>query len=116
MNIDQLHHQMHVEAQRFAEHVCSYCNLDPRSRLAGEVNNLEAGELVSVFYLIAHERLPLEDALTQFDMVTAIRMSPRPSARDHMASASSTCGSLSNCFPWERIHLDGFEWGIIDNR
>jgi hypothetical protein len=53
MNIDQLHYQMALEARRFAEHVCDYCQVDRHSSLAGEVNDLEAGELVSVFYLVS---------------------------------------------------------------
>jgi hypothetical protein len=116
MNIDYFHHQMHIEAKRLAEQVCAYCDVDPHSRLAEKINDLEAGELVSLFYLMAHERLSLEDALMQFDLVTAIRMPRKSLARDIMVDAPSTCGSLSNCPPWERIHLNGFEWGIIDSR
>jgi hypothetical protein len=114
MSIDYFHHQMHIEAKRLAEHVYGYCDLDPHSPLAEKVDDLEAGELVSLFYLMAHERLSLEDALMQFDLVTAIRMHRKSSAGD--IDAPSTCGSLSNCFPRERIHFGGFEWGIIDNR
>jgi len=116
MNYDQFHHQVEREAKRLAEHVCALSAVDPHSRLAEEVRELEAGELVSLFYLMAHERLPLEDALTQFARVIAIRMPPKPSGRDTMANAASTCGSFSNYHPRERIHLDGCEWGIIDNR
>ena len=116
MNIDQFHDQMNLEANRLADHVFAYCDVDPRSSLAGEVRDLEVGELVGLFYLMAHERLPLKDALTQFARVIAIRMPPRPSSCDTMANASSTCGSFSNYHPRERIHLNGFEWGIIDNR
>ena len=82
MNIDYFHHQMHIEAKRLAEQVCAYCDVDPHSRLAEKINDLEAGELVSLFYLIAHERLSLEDALMQFDLVTAIRMPRKSSAGD----------------------------------
>jgi hypothetical protein len=116
MNYEEFHHQMALEAKRLADHVCAYCCIDPRSSLAGEVQDLEVGELVGLFYLMAHERLPLKDALTQFARVIAIRMPPRPSGCDTMANASSTCGSFSNYHPRERIHLNGFEWGIIDNR
>ena len=114
MSIDYFHRQMHIEAKRLAEHVYGYCDLDPHSPLAEKVDDLEAGELVSLFYLMAHERLSLEDALMQFDLVTAIRMPRKSSARD--IDAPSTCGSLSNCSPRERIHFGGFEWGIIDSR
>jgi len=114
MSIDYFHHQMHIEAKRLAEHVYGYCDLDPHSRLAKKVDDLEAGELVSLFYLMAHERLSLEDALMPFDLVTAIRMPRKSSAGD--IDTPTTCGSLSNCFPRERIHFGGFEWGIIDNR
>jgi hypothetical protein len=41
---------MHIEAKRLAEHVYGYCDLDPHSRLAEKVNDLEAGELVSLFH------------------------------------------------------------------
>jgi hypothetical protein len=116
MSINYFHHQMHIEAKRLAEQVCAYCDLDPHSRLAEEVRGLEAGELVSIFYLMAHERLPLEDALTQFVRVIAIRMPPGPSGSDTAANASSTCGSFSNYHPRERIHLNGSAWGIVDNR
>ena len=105
MSIDYFHHQMHIEAKRLAEHVYGYCDLDPHSRLAEKVNDLEAGELVSLFYLMAHERLSLEDALMQFDLVTAIRMPRKSSARDIMVDAPSTCGSLSNCSPRATVHL-----------
>jgi hypothetical protein len=63
MSIDYFHHQMHVETKRLAEQVCASCDLDPHSRLAEKINDLEAGELVSLFYLMAHELLPLEEAL-----------------------------------------------------
>jgi hypothetical protein len=116
MNIDQFHDQMNLEANRLADHVFAYCDVDPRSSLAGEVRDLEVGELVALFYLIAHERLLLENALTQFTSVTAIRMPPRPSGRDTEANALSTCGSLAKNFPHERIHIDGVEWGILDDR
>jgi hypothetical protein len=116
MNIDYFHRQMHIEAKRLAEQVCAYCDVDPHSRLAEKINDLEAGELVSLFYLMAHERLSLEDALMQFDLVTAIRMPRKSPARDIMVDAPSTCGSLSNCSPRERIHFGSFEWGIIDSR
>ena len=116
MNIDYFHRRMHIEAKRLAEQVCAYCDVDPHSRLAEKINDLEAGELVSLFYLIAHERLSLEDALMQFDLVTAIRMPRKSSARDIVVNAPWTCGSLSNYPPRERIHLDGAEWGIIDRR
>jgi hypothetical protein len=68
MNIDQFHDQMNLEANRLADHVFAYCDVDPRSSLAGEVRDLEVGELVALFYLIAHERLLLENALTQFEV------------------------------------------------
>jgi hypothetical protein len=116
MNYDQLHHQMEREAKRFAEHVCALSAVDPHSGLAEKVRDLEAGELASIFYLMAHERLPLEDALTQFTRVIAMRISPRPSGNDIGANALSTCGSFSNYHPRERIHLEGLEWGIVDNR
>jgi hypothetical protein len=116
MSIDYFHHQMHVETKRLAEQVCASCDLDPHSRLAEKINDLEAGELVSLFYLMAHEFLPLEEALVQFDLVTAIRMPRKSSARDIVVNAPSTCGSLSNYPPRERIHLDGAEWGITDRR
>ena len=61
MNIDQFHDQMNLEANRLADHVFAYCDVDPRSSLAGEVRDLEVGELVALFYLIAHERLLLEN-------------------------------------------------------
>ena len=74
MNIDQLHEQMDREAIRLADHLIVYCDVDPHSTLAGKVRGLEVGEFVALFYLIAHERLLPEDALTQFTRVTAIRM------------------------------------------
>jgi hypothetical protein len=116
MNYEEFHHQMALEAKRLADHVCAYCCIDPRSNLAAEVQDLEVGELASIFYLMAHERLPLEDALTQFTRVIAMRISPRPSGSDIGANALSTCGSFSNYHPRERIHLEGLEWGIVDNR
>ena len=105
MNIDQFHDQMNLEANRLADHVFAYCDVDPRSSLAGEVRDL-----------IAHERLLFENALTQFTSVTAIRMVRTPSGRDTEANALSTCGSLAKDFPHERIHIDGVEWGILDDR
>jgi hypothetical protein len=42
MNIDYFHRQMHIEAKRLAEQVCAYCDVDPHSRLAEKVNDLEA--------------------------------------------------------------------------
>jgi hypothetical protein len=116
MNIDQLHEQMDREAIRLADHLFAYCDVDPHSTLAGKVRDLEVGELVALFYLIAHERLLPEDALTQFTRVAAIRMPRRPPGRDTEANALSTCGSLAKEFPHERIHVDGFEWAIMDSR
>jgi hypothetical protein len=116
MNIDQLHYQMALEARRFAEHVCDYCQVDRHSSLAGEVNDLEAGELVSVFYLVSLERLPLEIALTQFDQVIAMRMPQGGWPGEPVAKVSSTRTSFSNYHPRTRVFLDGFEWGIVDNR
>ena len=49
MNYEQFHHQMDLEAKRLADHVCAYCCIDPRSSLAGEVQDLEVGELVGLF-------------------------------------------------------------------
>ena len=57
MNIDQFHEQMDREAIRLADHLFAYCDVDPHSTLAGKVRDLEVGELVALFYLIAHERL-----------------------------------------------------------
>jgi hypothetical protein len=92
MNYDQFHQKMDREAKHLAGNVCAYCCVDPRSSLAEEIHDLEVGELVSLFYLIAHERLPLEYALTQFTRVIAIRMPRRPSGCDTVANAPSTCG------------------------
>jgi hypothetical protein len=39
-----------------------------------------------------------------------------PPGRDTEANALSTCGSLAKEFPHERIHVDGFEWAIMDSR
>jgi hypothetical protein len=107
---------MDLEAKRFAGYVQAYCQVNPHFGLGGKLNDLEAGELVAVYYLVAHERLPLDDAMTQFPQVTAIRMPRRPITHDGMATTPTTCGSLSEAFPRERIHLDGIEWAIMDNR
>jgi hypothetical protein len=116
MNLDQLHHQMALEARRFAGHVCAYCQVDPHSSVAQEVNGLEAGELVSVFYLVALERLPLDIALTQFEQVMAIRRPQGGWPGEPVASLSSVKTSFSNYHPQRRVYLDGYEWGIVDNR
>jgi hypothetical protein len=116
MDLDQFHHQKHVETKRLADHVCASCNLDPHSRLAGAVRDLQTSDLISVIYLMSHVGFPLEFALMHYTQVTAIRMPRKPSARRSVVNAHMTCQLLSYCTPDKRIHIDGIEWNIIDNR
>ena len=86
------------------------------SSLAGEVQDLEVGRARRAISLMAHEQLPLEDALTQFARVIADPYAAETIELRRHGERLIDLWIILKLPPAGTHPLDGFEWGIIDNR
>jgi hypothetical protein len=118
-----LDHQMALEAKCLADYVRGYCSVHPYSDLGKELDELEAGELVSVFYLVAYKGIPLDYALLQYQLVTAMRLPSRGGGYYHVDNrtcfeepSTAPCRPLTTSIQQEVVPIAGCEWRVTDRR